>query len=174
MKNAPITISTQGTDLAEKIDSAILEIFPYMISTGVWPFVMLRIDQDVVSEYVDQSVLKSSSLLLFCLRNDFDKEDLLDFAKNSKEYNSLAYEYREPFLKSYLEKGNNPMVFSTWMESITGIGIGMAIQFGRINELTLEPTEINLEGIHLMPELQSKNLMAYQLFNVLPDRQDQP
>lgn len=174
MKNAPITISTQGTDLAEKIDSAILEIFPYMISTGVWPFVMLRIDQDVVSEYVDQSVLKSSSLLLFCLRNDFDKEDLLDFAKNSKEYNSLAFEYREPFLKSYLEKGNNPMVFSTWMESITGIGIGMAIQFGRINELTLEPIEVNLEGIHLMPELQSNNLMAYQLFNVLPDKQNQP
>ena len=153
-------------ELEQIIDAVILDIFPLMPSTGTWPFTMVRVDRNKLSGLETDKILFASAQLLVLKRTDFTSEDLLDYAINSKEYNTLSVPLKSGFLENYNKMIDNEEELQEWMDKTISLAIGLVIQTALNKALQFTPVEANLSVLDTQMELGQKNLRAYQLFDV--------
>lgn len=152
-------------ELNKRIESSIVDIFPLMTSSGSWPFMMIQMERENLKELSIEPALKSSSLLLILLRTDFSDDDLLDYAKNTKEYSTLPAENRQAYLQMFKAKAQNPLEMARWVEMVTGLATGLVMQLARSRDVYFDAVEADLSEMDSLARFDSKNLKAYQLFN---------
>ncbi len=154
-------------EIEQKIDSSILNIYRLMPSSGEWPFTMLRIDRRELSGLPFQGTLFSSSQLLVLKRTDFNRDHLIDYAQNSKQYAAVPVSKRKAFLESFTDKFDDPGQFEQWADNITSMGIGMILHMARSSGLELLPVQAVLTDVDSNLGLEAKGLKAYQIFDVI-------
>lgn len=154
-------------DLEKNISSLILEIYLIMPSVGAWPFTIVPLARSQFEGLCMERLLFSSLQLIVLKRTDFGPADLIDYLINSKEYSGIPPERREGFLNSYKHKLQNEKSMTQWYEQIINLGIGITMELARRKEMEIRlvPTELAEVDSHF--GFHSKNLQAYQLFDVI-------
>lgn len=161
-------------EIEQKIDSSILNIYRLMPSSGEWPFTMLRIDRRELSRLPFENTLVSPSQLLVLKRTDFNRDHILDYAQNSKEYDTIPPLYKKAFLDSFINKFNDERELEQWTENITSIGIGLILHMARSNGVELLPVQAVLTDVDSHLGLEAKGLKAYQLFDIISKDEEKP
>jgi len=150
-----------------KIDSSILNLYQLMPSTGEWPFTIMRIDRIQISGLPFENSPVSGCMVLVLKRTDFDKEDISDYAKNSKEHEFVATPYRKAFVESFVNKFDNVQEINRWTDNITSMGIGLIFQLARQHGLELKTIRTLLSDLDFHIGLDAKMLQPYELFEVI-------
>ncbi len=153
--------------IEQKIDSSILNLYRLMPSSGEWPFTVLRIDGKQLSGLPFENTLAGASQVLVLKRTDFKREHIMDYAQNSKEFDTIPPLYRTAFVDSFTDKFNDPRELEQWTDNITSMGIGMILHMARSNGLELVLIQAVLSDLDSHLDLEAKGLKAYQLFDVI-------
>ncbi|WP_288881586.1 hypothetical protein [Pedobacter panaciterrae] len=151
--------------LEQIIDSSILDIFPLMPSTGAWPFTMIRIDRNELSDLEMDKPLFAPFQLLVLKRTDFNDKDLLDYAIKSKEYHTILPPFRSNFLENYSSTIGNEKELQEWADKTTSLAIGLVINTALLKGIQFIPIATDLSALDLRMGLVQKNLRSHQLFD---------
>lgn len=152
--------------IQQRIDSLIPDIYPLLPSWGTCPFTVIRTTGKVLKGAATKPSLEPVSYLLVLSRTDFSVNDLLDYVKNSREYNSIDLDKRETFLEAYLGKAEDKAPLAQWRERITSMGLGVMIHLARNNGLSLTRVATSFISPEDLKMYRSNNLEPYQLFRV--------
>ncbi|MBF4486336.1 hypothetical protein [Flavobacterium sp. CSZ] len=154
-------------EIERKIDSSILNLYQLMPSTGEWPFTIMRIDRIQISGLPFENSPVSECLVLVLKRTDFDKEDISDYAKNSKEYEIVPIANRQAFVESFVNKFDNVQEINQWTDNIISMGIGLIFQLAKQHGLELKTLTRLFSDLDFHIEFDAKMLQPYELFEVI-------
>lgn len=154
-------------EIERKIDSSILNLYQLMPSTGEWPFTIMRIDRIQISGLPFENSPVSECLVLVLKRTDFDKEDISDYAKNSKEYEIVPIANRQAFVESFVNKFDNVQEINQWTDNIISMGIGLIFQLAQQHGLELKTLTRLFSDLDFHIEFDAKMLQPYELFEVI-------
>jgi hypothetical protein len=160
----------EGIDLElnQEIDGMLLDVYQAIPSSGTYPFTIIRIVRTELNGLNITPDLLSGSQILVLKRTDFDLSDLMDYVIHTTEYSTIRSDRQEDFLDGYKLKYLNTAALTGWSEQIISLGIGMAKQLARQKRINLIPVEADLSQLDSRFGFQSRNLQAYQLFDLNP------
>lgn len=152
----------------QNINSLILDIYRIMPSLGTYPFTMMAMLRTELSGLNIKPSLRSATQLIVLKRTDFNVSDLMDYVTNTKEYDTIPLDNREAFLDNYRRKSQDDAAMTEWCERIVSMGIGIIVHLAKTNGIYLKPVRADLTDLDAHFGFLSKNLQAYQLFDVNP------
>ncbi|WP_345952191.1 hypothetical protein ABDD95_23800 (plasmid) [Mucilaginibacter sp. PAMB04274] len=153
-------------ELDKIIDEIILDIYPHMPSSGAWPFTMIKTDRNKFFGLKMDKTLFAPFQLLVLIRTDFNGKDLLDYVKKSKEYKTIDAAMKNGFLEKYNKVICDEHKFHQWADKTTSLAIGLVAQTALQKGLQIIPIETDLSILDANIGLRTKNLQAYQLFDI--------
>ena len=155
-----------GMELKNKLESSILDIYPLMPSSGAWPFTMIAIERNALGSLILEKPILGSSFLLVLSREDFTDLDLMDYATNSKEYDTMSQDSRLDFLIAHKNKFGSTRL-QEWAMRITSLGVGLVTGTAANRGLELRAIEILPAQLDTQLGFDTAKLKTVQLFEVV-------
>lgn len=151
----------------EQLELLIESIKSSVPSSGVWPFTVLALRKNDLKGCSGFDEL-SDHLLLFVIRNDFTKEDMLDYITNSNEIIRLPEAIKPFVLEQIMQRQLSSVMLPFWKEKQTTIVVGMAMFLAREFYFKLNSIPADMREIDLILDFQRRGLRSFFLLNVLP------
>jgi hypothetical protein len=152
----------------KQVEHLIERFRPFMPSAGTWPFTVMQMKRAEFAGVSIEHTLKAEQQLMFLLRTDFKRVDLLDYIANTEEFDTVPADRQEDFLNEYMQRTEAPHALLNWSERVVSIGIGVAFNLSKDLGLCLEDVQANLSELNEHFDWPKKHLKAYQLFDVSP------
>lgn len=150
----------------EQIELLIENIRPLMPSSGSWPVTVIGLKREELKGLSLEPYVLSCHQLLFLIRTDFYKNDLIDYISNTKEFLSIPNSLRAGYISHYLQRIGDQSGIINWSKEIASLSIGIAIQLSENLDLCIEPIEEELSELNHHFRFSDQNLRAYQLFEI--------
>ncbi|MEN0052326.1 MAG: hypothetical protein AAGC65_01590 [Mucilaginibacter sp.] len=159
-------------EIEQQIEDLIEHLRRLMPSTGAWPFTVMQLKSSDFENVDINYKLKAKQQLIFLLRTDFDRKDLIDYIANTAEFDDMPAYRREEFLNDYVQRAEEPSALIKWSERIISLGIGFAFILSGDLNLWLEDTAVDLVALDNYLSFPERGLKAYQLFDVYQRDED--
>lgn len=153
-------------ELKQQVENLIEQLRPLMPSNGTWPFTVMKLNRYEFKGLGVQRAVNADYQLLFLLRTDFNMIDLVDYVRNSREFSSMPWHQQDAFLIDYVSNMKSRPALLNWCESITNIGLGIAIGLSEQLDLCIEHISADFSELDAHFSFQTKNLKAFQLFDI--------
>lgn len=153
-------------DLNKTIELSILEATQLMPSSGINPFTMVCLESKDFPEIFTPLYHHSPLLLFVLLKSDFSEEDLEDYAKKSKEYQTIPEINKNTFIKMFRAKFQDSNNIEQWKEMIASIAMGLLNHLVKTKDIYFDPINIDLSDINKLLKFTSKNLKVSQIYNI--------
>ena len=150
-------------ELEQQVEDLIELIRQYMPSAGAPPFTVIHLKRSEI-KHIHSVGAHSSQQLLFLIRTDFDKNDLIDFVFHAEEI--IPTSNQQIFLNKYSKMTRNNVELLRWKEQITNVGVEMAIRLSGALDLGIEHIDANLVEIDNFFSFGTRNLQAFSLFDI--------
>ena len=160
------TFSNLNMKSQENIEILIEKIRLFMPSSGSWPVTVINIKRDELMGLSFEPDVLSAQQLLFLIRTDFDRNDLIDYISNTEEFLSIPITRKDDYLNHYVKNVTDNSDIIKWSEKIASLSIGLAIQLSENLDLCIEPIEAELCELNNHFRFSHRNLKAYQLFDI--------
>ncbi|MBF6643881.1 MULTISPECIES: hypothetical protein [Chryseobacterium] len=152
-------------ELSNRLDYLIDGISALMPSPGPWPFSIIKMKNIDFKESGLETTLTSEYQILVVLKSDFSAIDLVNYAKNSKEFLLMPSDKKEIYIELFANKINNASQMQQWTDMVVNIAIGLITYTAKRVDVYFSPVDEDLSEINNLQALSLYNLKAYQLFN---------
>lgn len=152
-------------ELNELIKLSIAEATQLMPSTGASPFALVCLESkdfpDIVKKFRDVSQL----LLFVLVKTDFSEEDIEDYAKKSKEYQTIPESNKDAFVQMFRLKCQKSQELKRWKEMVANIATGLILHVAKTKDIYFDPINVDLSDLKELSRFNEENLTAYQIYN---------
>lgn len=150
----------------QEIEILIERIRQLMPSTGTWPFTVMQLKRSDLASLEIEPILKAERQLIFLIRIDFERKDLIDYIMNTHEFDGIPVHRQQNFLNDHLREAEDPAAPLSWSEKIISMAIGFAFMAAQTSGLILEDVPAKLIELDRRFAYPQRSLKAYQLFEV--------
>ncbi len=150
----------------QQVENLIERIRPLMPSAGIWPFTVIVLNRNDFHGLSFEHSLNAKYQLLFLLRTDFNRNDLVDYLASTEEFYSIPGYRQENYLNEFVNKIEHGEAFSNWRERIVHLGIGIAVGLSSQLDLCIEELSADLSEVDTHFDFANRNLKAFKFFDI--------